>query len=123
MSLDFVLALHSHLPWVLNHGRWPHGSDWLTEAALDTYLPLIESLQALERDGVPAPVTVGITPVLANQLAHPLFRTEVEAFFEQRLEACHAAPESLRGTGDAHLIPLATFDADQARYGLPTREP
>ena len=32
MSLDFVLALHSHLPWVLNHGRWPHGSDWLTEA-------------------------------------------------------------------------------------------
>ena len=45
MSLDFVLALHSHLPWVLNHGRWPHGSDWLTEAALDTYLPLIESLR------------------------------------------------------------------------------
>ena len=109
MSLDFVLALHSHLPWVLNHGRWPHGSDWLTEAALDTYLPLIESLQALERDGVHAPVTIGITPVLANQLAHPLFRSEVEAFFDQRLEACHAAPESLRGTGDAHLIPLATF--------------
>ena len=25
MSLDFVLTLHSHLPWVLNHGRWPHG--------------------------------------------------------------------------------------------------
>jgi 1,4-alpha-glucan branching enzyme len=109
MSLDFVLALHSHLPWVLNHGRWPHGSDWLTEAALDTYLPLIESLQSLERDGVQAPVTLGITPVLANQLAHPLFRTEVEAFFEQRLEACHAAPDSLRGTGDAHLIPLASF--------------
>lgn len=109
MSLDFVLALHSHLPWVLNHGRWPHGSDWLTEAALDTYLPLIESLQALERDHVSAPVTLGITPVLANQLAHPLFRTEVEAFFDQRLEACHEAPESLRGTGDAHLIPLATF--------------
>ncbi|MBP2647818.1 MAG: putative alpha-amylase [Gemmatimonadetes bacterium] len=109
MSLDFVLALHSHLPWVLNHGRWPHGSDWLTEAALDTYLPLLESLQALERDGVPAPVTLGITPVLANQLAHPLFRTELEAFFEQRLEACHAAPESLRQTGDMHLLPLAGF--------------
>ena len=109
MSLDFVLALHSHLPWVLNHGRWPHGSDWLTEAALDTYLPLIESLQALERDGVQAPVTLGITPVLANQLAHPLFRAEVEAFFEQRLEACHEAPESLRKTGDSHLLPLAGF--------------
>jgi 1,4-alpha-glucan branching enzyme len=113
MSLDFVLTLHSHLPWVLNHGRWPHGSDWLTEAAIDTYLPLLESLFALERDHVPAPVTIGITPVLANMLAHPLFRTELEDFFDQRLEACQEAPESLRGTGDAHLIPLATYWQDR----------
>ncbi len=40
--MDFVLTLHSHLPYVLNHGRWPHGSDWICEAALDTYLPLLE---------------------------------------------------------------------------------
>ena len=40
--MDFILALHSHLPYVLHHGRWPHGSDWLCEAALDTYLPLLE---------------------------------------------------------------------------------
>jgi 1,4-alpha-glucan branching enzyme len=109
MSLDFVLALHSHLPWVLNHGRWPHGSDWLTEAAIDTYLPLLESLGALEADRVEAPVTIGITPVLANMLAHPLFREELEAFFDQRLEACDEAPTSLEGTGDAHLIPLVAF--------------
>ncbi|MCU0621848.1 MAG: hypothetical protein MUC69_10115, partial [Gemmatimonadales bacterium] len=78
MTLDFVLALHSHLPWVLNHGRWPHGSDWLTEAAIDTYLPLLETLFALEQDRVPAPMTIGITPVLANMLAHPGFREELE---------------------------------------------
>ena len=50
--MDFVLALHSHLPYVLNHGRWPHGSDWLCEAALETYLPLLEALRALDVDGV-----------------------------------------------------------------------
>jgi 1,4-alpha-glucan branching enzyme len=109
MSLDFVLTLHSHLPWVLNHGRWPHGSDWLTEAAIDTYLPLLESLLHLEQEAVPAPVTIGITPVLANMLAHPLFRTELEDFFDQRLEACAEAPASLEGTGDGHLVPLADF--------------
>ena len=42
MPMDFVLGLHSHLPWVLHHGRWPHGTDWLCEAALDTYLPVFE---------------------------------------------------------------------------------
>jgi len=107
--LDFVLALHSHLPWVLNHGRWPHGSDWITEAAIDTYLPLLETLFALEADKVDAPVTIGITPVLANMLAHPLFREELELYFDQRLAACDEAPASLATTGDAHLVPLVAF--------------
>jgi len=107
--MDFVLMLHSHLPYVLNHGRWPHGSDWICEAAIDTYLPLLASLRALEDGGVPAPVTVGFTPVLANQLVSPTFHEELEAYFTQRLEACREAPESLKGTGDDHLIPLVPY--------------
>mgnify|MGYP003290937383 CR=1 FL=1 len=47
--MDFVFTLHSHLPYVLNHGRWPHGSDWICEAAVDTYLPLLETLRRLEK--------------------------------------------------------------------------
>jgi 1,4-alpha-glucan branching enzyme len=107
--MDFVLALHSHLPWVLNHGRWPHGSDWLCEAALDTYLPLIEQLRALEAGRVPAPVTLGVTPVLANQLASPTFVGEMEAFLAQRLLACDEARVSLASTGEEHLLPLVEF--------------
>ncbi len=107
--MDFVLMLHSHLPYVLQHGRWPHGSDWLTEAAVDTYLPLLEALQKLEGQRVPAPITVGFTPVLANQLANPLFGEELEAFLEQRLTACDEAPVSLAATGDGALEPLAAF--------------
>ena len=93
--MDFVLALHSHLPYVLNHGRWPHGSDWLCEAALDTYLPLLEQLEALSAEGTPAPLTIGFTPVLANQLASPVFVREMDAFFAQRLAACDEAPPSV----------------------------
>ena len=107
--MDFVLTLHSHLPYVLNHGRWPHGSDWITEAAIDTYLPLIESLRALDAEGVKAPITIGFTPVLANQLASEAFRGELELYFEQRLAHCDEAPASLRETGDAHLIPLVDY--------------
>jgi 1,4-alpha-glucan branching enzyme len=107
--MDFVLALHSHLPYVLNHGRWPHGSDWLCEAALDTYLPLIERLRALEAERVPAPLTLGVTPVLANQLVSPAFVAEMEAFFAQRLLACDEAQGSLPPSGDGHLLPLVDF--------------
>ncbi len=107
--MDFVLVLHSHLPWVLGHGRWPHGSDWLCEAAVDTYLPLLEQLHALEAEGVAAPATIGITPVLANQLASPVFASELRAFLAQRLATCDEAPASLRATGDMHLLPLVAF--------------
>ena len=107
--MDFVLTLHSHLPYVLNHGRWPHGSDWLCEAALDSYIPLIEELRGLEAERIPAPVTIGVTPVLANQLASPTFVAEMEAFFAQRLLACDEALASLAATGEGHLLPLVEF--------------
>lgn len=107
--VDFVLALHSHLPYVLNHGRWPHGSDWLCEATLDTYLPLLEALRGLAGEAVPAPVTLGFTPVLASQLANLEFAAEMDRFFEQRIEACEEAPASLAATGESDLLPLVSF--------------
>lgn len=107
--MDFVLTLHSHLPYVLHHGRWPHGSDWLCEAALDTYLPLIEELQTLRRDGVPAPVTLGVTPILANQLAHPDFVSELEHLLGERLKACSKAEPELNKTGEQASVPLVRY--------------
>ena len=108
-QVDVVVMLHSHLPYVLNHGRWPHGSDWICEAAIDTYLPLVEKFRALDALNIAAPVTIGFTPILANQLEHPTFVKELEAYFDQRLGFCDEAPASLRSTGDSHLLPLVEF--------------
>jgi 1,4-alpha-glucan branching enzyme len=103
-GVDFVLILHTHLPYVLQHGRWPHGSDWLMEAATESYLPLIDSLERLRREGVDAPVTLGVTPVVASQLCDPSFAGELHAFIAQRLEACDAAERELAAVGDDGAI-------------------
>lgn len=105
--------LHSHLPYVLNHGRWPHGSDWLCEAAIETYLPILQRLEALEAANVAAPVTVGFTPVLGNMLAHATFARELDAYFEQRFEHCAQVRAELRDTPEASLIPLVEFWHDR----------
>ncbi len=107
--MDFVLGLHSHLPYLLRHGRWPHGSDWLCEAALDTYLPLLDKIGEMAARGVRCPVTIGFSPVLANQLADPAFAAELDAFLVQRLAACADARRTLPETGDAALLPLVDF--------------
>jgi 1,4-alpha-glucan branching enzyme len=115
VSLRFVLTLHSHLPWVLHHGRWPHGSDWICEAALDSYLPLVAMLEQLEDERVPAALTLGITPILAAQFADPAFRDELDRYFAHRLETIDEAPASLRATGDEHLLPLVPFWRDHVQ--------
>jgi 1,4-alpha-glucan branching enzyme len=56
-----ALLLHSHMPYVEGFGTWPFGEEWLWEAVSSVYLPLLEVV-----DG--APVTIGLTPVLCDQL-------------------------------------------------------
>ena len=56
-----ALVLHSHMPYVEGFGTWPFGEEWLFEAVATVYLPLIEVLRG-------RPVTVGLTPVLCDQL-------------------------------------------------------
>ena len=58
-----AIVLHSHMPYVEGFGTWPFGEEWLWEAVACVYLPL---LHLLEGDG--APVTIGLTPVLCDQL-------------------------------------------------------
>lgn len=69
MSLGtFCLVLHSHLPWVAHHGRWPVGEEWLHQAWAHSYLPVVEVLRSLAHDGYRDLLTLGVTPVLAAQL-------------------------------------------------------
>ncbi|AMY24797.1 putative 1,4-alpha-glucan branching enzyme [Rhodococcoides fascians] len=67
----FSLVLHSHLPWLANHGRWPVGEEWLYQSWADCYLPLTAALERLADDGYTDVLSLGVTPVLAAQLDDP----------------------------------------------------
>ena len=73
-SGNFVLVLHTHLPWVLHHGTWPHGVDWLTEAVAECYIPLLNVFNELMEEGIYPKVTLDISPVLCEQLEHQDFK-------------------------------------------------
>lgn len=83
----YSLVLHSHLPYVLSHGKWPHGMDWLNEAAAETYLPLLGVFDQLSEEGHPPKVTIGLTPVLCEQLSDPMFKDEFESYLALKAEA------------------------------------
>ena len=60
-TLSFVL--HSHMPYVEGFGTWPFGEEWLWEAIACVYLPLLDLIEETH-----APLTLGLTPVLCDQL-------------------------------------------------------
>lgn len=67
----FTLVLHTHLPWLAHHGRWPVGEEWLYQSWSATYLPALRVLRTLADEGRHHVLTLGVTPVVAAQLDDP----------------------------------------------------
>ncbi|MCU0464622.1 MAG: hypothetical protein MUF38_08630 [Anaerolineae bacterium] len=83
----FMFVLHSHLPYARLAGRWPHGEEWIHEAASETYVPLLETLYDLAEEGVKFRLNIGITPVLTEQLADPLILKHFDEYLDDRIAA------------------------------------
>ncbi len=81
----FVLVLHSHLPYVRKAGRWPHGEEMIHEAMAETYLPLLNALNDLVEEGYQPRLTLGLTPVLLEQIGDPDVCDHFEQYLEERL--------------------------------------
>ena len=104
---SFTFILHSHLPYVLYHGQWPHGMDWLFEAAAETYIPLLNAFNLLIQKSITPNVTIGITPVLAEQLSSPAFGDGFIAYLTQNIEASRVDIDDFSRRGEKEMERLA----------------
>lgn len=109
-----VIVLHAHLPWV-RHPELPFFMEehWLFEAVAETYLPIIEGLRAIDRDGVPATLTIDVSPTLASMLVDPLLQDRTEEYFTRLLELLEKEKERTRG--DHGLEPVVHFYDERLR--------
>jgi 1,4-alpha-glucan branching enzyme len=100
MRLAFVL--HSHLPWLRRNGTHPAGEEWLFQAWSESYLPLIDVLERLAAAGHRDLLTLGITPVLAEQMDDPYLLAEFRSWLGRRLL-------DLQYSYDGHPEPLRSY--------------
>jgi 1,4-alpha-glucan branching enzyme len=80
-----AIVLHTHMPYVEGFGTWPFGEEWLWEAIACCYLPLLDLL-----DAVDPPITLSITPVLADQLDAPGVAERFDRFIDHTRRFTHA---------------------------------
>jgi 1,4-alpha-glucan branching enzyme len=108
----FTFILHAHLPYVLRHGRWPHGVDWLSEAAAETYIPILNALFDLIAEGLQPRLTIDISPVLAEQLSDPAFQKEFSDYLDHRIETAEEDIHQFQKYGESEYEELAVFWRD-----------
>src|SRR4029077_3127337 len=102
-SLTFVL--HAHLPFV----RHPAYDDfleerWLAEGITETSLPLLQMLGALERDGLPARLTLSLSPPPLAMLADHLLRTRYLRHLDRLGELAEKEERRTRGDQRLHRV-------------------
>jgi 1,4-alpha-glucan branching enzyme len=99
---DLAIVLHSHMPYVEGFGTYPFGEEWLFDAVIRSYLPVLE----VARD-----LTMTVTPVLADQLEDAGARQRLREFLVRwRIGAAEA---------DARQVPAecrAACEAELERY-------
>ncbi len=104
-----TFALHAHLPYVVNHGTWPHGMEWLHEAAAETYLPLLRVLGRLEADGIALHCNLNLSPILIEQLTHPVFIAEFPNYVTRKIVAAREDEAFFTQSGEPHYAETARF--------------
>jgi 1,4-alpha-glucan branching enzyme len=100
---DLAIVLHSHMPYVEGFGTYPFGEEWLFDAVIRSYLPVLEFARDL---------TMTVTPVLADQLEDGGAAARLRDFLvEWRIGAAAA---------DLKEVPAecrAACEGELARYG------
>ncbi|MEB3177096.1 MAG: 1,4-alpha-glucan branching protein domain-containing protein [Synechococcus sp.] len=93
-ALAFVL--HGHLPYVRSRDAGSLEEDWYFQALIESYLPLLESLQRCADQGGEPRLTMSLSPTLLSLLVDPVLQERFEPWVEQRcglLERCSAEEE------------------------------
>jgi 1,4-alpha-glucan branching enzyme len=95
-----AIVLHTHMPYVEGFGTWPFGEEWLWEAIIGSYLPLLDLLDA------GAPLTLSLTPVLCDQLEAPGLAERFSAFVGDVRRGTHERDAAGLRAGGHELLAL-----------------
>ncbi len=119
-----VFVLHGHLPYARRQGQWPHGEEWIHEAASTTYLPLLIALTDMAERGVPFRLTIGLTPILMEQLSDVAVIANLETYLLDRLRRAESDRIRFAHDGYAREARVAAMYAehfDRALQAFQTR--
>ncbi|MFX0099071.1 MAG: 1,4-alpha-glucan branching protein domain-containing protein [Candidatus Hodarchaeota archaeon] len=107
--MSFALALHAHIPYCKKSGTWPAGEEWLHEAIIESYLPILRTLERLKSESIPINMNIEFTPILLEQLADSYMQEKFVIYLEDLLK---------RAESDVHRFSDSPVLKQTAEYYL-----
>ena len=106
------LVLHGHAPFI----RHPEQSSvsqesWFFESLSETYIPLLEVFERLERDRVPFRMGLSLSPTLCHMLTDEILIQRFLDYMDRQIE--FGAKELERNAGNEALYPLIKLFYDR----------
>ncbi|MCQ2560166.1 MAG: DUF1957 domain-containing protein, partial [Clostridia bacterium] len=81
-----ALILHSHLPFVRDSGTAEILEErWLFEAITNCYIPLLDSWERLEQEGIDFKITVSLSPSLLSMLKDEHLQKKYQCYLERMI--------------------------------------
>ncbi|MBU0650945.1 DUF1957 domain-containing protein, partial [bacterium] len=105
------LVLHAHLPYV-RHPEYNSflEEDWLYEAITETYIPLVNVFESLERDKIDFRITMSMTPPLVSMLTDPLLQERYVRHLDNLINLCDKEIERTSWQPEFHHLALMYKD-------------
>ncbi|MBI4823909.1 MAG: DUF1957 domain-containing protein [Nitrospirae bacterium] len=101
-----LLVLHAHLPYI-RHPEHEYflEENWLYEAQIETYIPLLDLLERLINDKVNFRLTLSLSPTLVEMFKDSLLQRRFLSYLLRLIELTEK--EILRTKKDAELSPIS----------------
>jgi 1,4-alpha-glucan branching enzyme len=105
------LVLHAHMPFV-DHSEEPNmPEEWkFFEALSETWLPLLETLDRLERDHIPFRLGVSLSPILCHMLSDDQLLARYLQFTDKQMEFGEQEMERTGENGELRRLARYYYD-------------
>ena len=106
------LVLHGHAPFVRNieSASIPQ-EQWLFESLSETYIPLLQVFERLDRDHVPFKVGLSLSPTLCHMLTDEVIIERYLNYVDKQIE--FGQREQERASGNPEILTLAKYNYDK----------
>jgi 1,4-alpha-glucan branching enzyme len=93
-----ILVLHAHMPFIRHPETVAMSEEyWLFDALVESYLPVLETLERLADEQVPYKVTVSLTPPLLEMWADPFLKGRFARYLADRARLAESEITRLAG--------------------------